>query len=355
MKLIRKVVGRFRAGANGEKTILDAIGNTPLVRLSALGKGLRAKIYAKLEFMNPGGSIKDRIAVKMVAEAEKEGFLEPGGTIIEATSGNTGLGLAIVAAAKGYKSVFVMPDKMSREKISLLRSFGAEVVITPTDVEPDDPRSYYCVASRLAKERPNAFFANQYANMANPRAHYETTGPEIWEQSNGMVTAFVAGMGTGGTISGAGRFLKGKRPDIKVLGVDPIGSLYYDYFTSGLLTRPHTYKVEGIGEDFLPATMDFGCVDEVLRVSDEEAFYWTRRLVKLEGMFAGGSSGAAVAAALRYARRLSETDLVVVILPDSGDRYLSKLFSDEWLKENAPAVLEAESSGQEIGAMKEAA
>lgn len=355
MRLFKTIIDAFWAGAPCERTIIDAIGNTPLVRLCALSKGLRPRIYAKLEFMNPGGSIKDRIAAKIIDEAERKGLLKPGGTIVEATSGNTGVGLAIVASIKGYKTIFVMPDKMSREKIDLLRAFGAEVVLTPTEVDPADPRSYYSVAARLAKERPNAFLANQYANMANPQAHYETTGPEIWEQTAGLVTVLVAGMGTGGTISGVSRFLKEKKPGIRIVGVDPIGSVYYDYFNSGKLSRPRTYKVEGIGEDFLPSTMDFGCIDEVLRVADDEAFYWARRLVKLEGVFAGGSSGAAVAAALRYAKRLSESDVVVVILPDSGDRYLSKLFSEEWLKANAPAVLAAEMAGQEISPMKEAA
>jgi len=323
--------------ADIRENILGTIGHTPLVRLNRVARGLRCTLAAKLEFFNPGGSVKDRIALNIIEAAEREGRLKPGGTVVESTSGNTGVGLAIVCAIKGYKSVFVMPDKMSAEKIRLLRAFGSRVVITPTAVAPDDPRSYYKVAERIVAETPNAILANQYHNPENPRSHYETTGPEIWEQTGGRVTDVIIGMGTGGTITGAGRYLKEKNPKIRIVGVDPIGSILYETHQLGRVPdepHPKTYKSEGIGEDFLPSTLDLSVVDEVLQVGDKETFLTTRRLVREEGIFCGGSSGSAVAAALRYCRNLGPDRLVVVLLPDSGSRYLSKLFDDDWMREN---------------------
>lgn len=317
--------------------ILQTIGNTPLVRLGRIGRNLPCPLYAKIEFFNPGGSVKDRIALNIIEEAERSGRLKPGGTVVESTSGNTGVGLAIACAIKGYKTIFVMPDKMSQEKIQLLRAFGAKVVITPTAVQPEDLRSYYNVAKRLVAETPNAVLANQYYNPENPRSHYQTTGPEIWEQTLGKVTDVVIGMGTGGTISGAGRFLKEKNPAIRMIGVDPTGSILLETWQRGHVpedVEATTYKVEGIGEDFHPGTLDLSVIDEVIRVADKESFLWTRRMVKEEGIFCGGSSGSAVAAAMRYARHLSPDHLVVVLLPDTGGRYLSKVFDDKWMREN---------------------
>ncbi len=309
------------------ETVLETIGRTPLVRLRKVTKGLRSNVYAKVEYVNPGGSVKDRIGLAMIEEAEKEGMLSPGMTIIEATAGNTGTGLALAAAVKGYRCIFVLPDKMSADKVNLLKAYGAEVVITRTDVPPDSPESYNGVAERLSREIPGAFRPNQFANPENPEAHYRTTGPEIWEDTRGEVDVFVAGMGTGGTISGVGRFLKEKNPRIIVVGADPEGSIL-----SGDSPRP--FKVEGIGEDFIPATFDRQVVDEFIRVSDRESFLTSRRLAREEGLLVGGSSGTAVAAALRYALRLPAGKKVVVLLPDNGRNYLTKIYSDQWMAEN---------------------
>lgn len=317
--------------------ILKTIGSTPLVQLKRIGRGLPCPLYAKIEFFNPGGSVKDRIAVNIVEEAEKSGRLKPGGTVVEATSGNTGVGLAIVCSQRGYKSVFVMPDKMSQEKIQLLRAFGGRVVITPTAVAPEDPRSYYNVARRIVEDTPNSILANQYHNPENPISHYQTTGPEIWKQTHGQVTDVVLTMGTGGTISGVGRYLKEQNPEIRIVGVDMVGSILLETWQQGKVpedVEAFPYKVEGIGEDFLPGTLDLSCIDAVIRIGDKESFQWARRLVKEEGIFAGGSSGTAVAAAVRYARDLPSGRLVVVLLPDSGSRYLSKFYDDKWMREN---------------------
>lgn len=313
--------------------ILEAIGHTPLVRLNRVAKDVPAEIHVKADYLNPGGSMKDRVAVWMIDEAERKGLLKPGGTIVEATSGNTGVGLALVAAVRGYKTVFTITDKQSREKIDLLKAFGAEVIVCPTAVEPEDPRSYYSVAKKLAREIPNSFFANQYENPANPEAHYRTTGPEIWKDTEGKITHFVCGLGTGGTVSGAGRFLKEQNPSVKVIGVDPYGSLYYEYAKTGNIGKAHTYVVEGIGEDILPGTMDFTVLDDVMQVNDEECFLWARRLAKREGIFTGGAGGGCVSAALRVAKDCRKGDLIVAFLPDAGTRYLSKIFNDSWMRE----------------------
>jgi cystathionine beta-synthase len=317
--------------------ILQAIGNTPLVRLPHLGSELPCALYAKVELFNPGGSVKDRIAVNIIEEAERSGRLKPGGMVVESTSGNTGLGLAMVCAQKGYRATFVLPDKMSQEKIQLLRAYGARVIITPTAVTPDDPRSYISVARRIAEETPNSILADQYHNPENPRSHYQTTGPEIWEQTGGKVTHVVIGMGTGGTISGTGRFLKEQNPSIQIIGVDPQGSILAETWQQGHVpqdAQPRTYKVEGIGEDFLPSTLDLSVIDAVLKVSDKESFSWARRLVKEEGIFCGGSAGSALAAAMQVGAGLSDQHLLVVLLPDSGSRYLSKFYDDKWMREN---------------------
>ena len=323
-------------GLEFHDTILTTIGDTPLVRLNSVTAGSDALVLAKLEFFNPGGSVKDRIGWPIIEDAERDGRLRPGGTIVEATSGNTGVGLAIAAALKGYRCIFVMPDKMSQEKILLLRAYGARVVVTPTAVEPDDPRSYYSVARRLVEETPNAILANQYHNPVNPQAHYEMTGPEIWEQTGGRITHLITGMGTGGTITGVGRYLKEQNPDVQIVGVDPIGSILYELHRSGQYTSAEGYKVEGIGEDFLPSTTDLSVIDTIVQVNDRESLLMTRRLVREEGIFGGGSCGAAVAGALRYVQqqRLGPEAVVVVILPDSGSRYLSKVFDDDWMREN---------------------
>jgi cystathionine beta-synthase len=336
--------------------ILQTIGKTPLVRLNRIGRGLPCPLYAKIEYFNPGGSVKDRIALNIIAEGERSGRLRPGGTVVEATSGNTGVGLAIVCAMKGYKAIFVMPDKMSQEKIQLLRAFGSKVLITPTAVEPDDPRSYYSVAKRIVAETPNSILANQYHNPENPRSHYNTTGPEIWEQTMGKVTDVVIGMGTGGTMSGVGHYLKERNADVRMVGVDTTGSILLETWQRGHVpedVKPAAYKVEGIGEDFLPSTLDLSVIDEVMRVTDKESFLWTRRIVKEEGIFCGGSSGSAVAAAVRHCQGLTPDRLVVVVLPDSGTRYLSKVFDDKWMRENGFLEIEwGEISLNEILATK---
>jgi len=314
-------------------SILETIGNTPLVKLPKVMAGVRCLVLAKLEMMNPGGSVKDRIGERMIEEAEADGRLKPGGTIIEPTSGNTGLGLAMVAAIKGYRAVFTIPDKMSREKIDLLKSLGARVVVTPTAVPPDHPDSYYKVAERIHRETPNSILPNQYANQANPHAHYATTGPEIWRDTDGKVTHFVCGMGTGGTISGVGKYLKEKNPKVRIIGVDPLGSVLKDYFYKKDIIKAHTYKIEGIGEDFIPEATWFQFIDDIVKVGDKEAYLMTRRIAREEGILAGSSSGAAVVAARRIAETLPPDAVLVVLLPDTGERYLSKAHNEEWLKE----------------------
>ncbi len=308
-------------------SVLQVIGNTPLIRLRQVAQGVKAPVYVKLESMNPGGSVKDRVGLAMIQDAERRGLLKPGGTIIEATAGNTGVGLAMAAAVKGYRCIFVLPDKMSQEKILLLKAYGAEIVITPTNVAPNSPESYGGVADRLAREIPGAWRPNQFANMANPEIHYRTTGPEIWQQTQGRVTVFVAGVGTGGTLTGVGKYLKEQNPDVKVIGADPDGSIL-----SG--SSPKSWRVEGIGEDFVPKTLNSQLVDEWIRITDAESFYVARAMARKEGMLLGGSAGTNVAAALQYARRLGDDDLVVVIGCDTGRNYLSKFFDDQWLAEN---------------------
>jgi cystathionine beta-synthase len=316
------------------ENVIKAVGNTPIVRLNKLAAHVApAEIYCKLEYLNPGGSTKDRPAIGIVMDAEREGRIKPGGTIVEATSGNTGMGLAMVAAVRGYKTIFVMPDKMSEEKIAALRAFGSKVVVCPTNVEPDDPRSYYSVARRLAAETPNAMLANQYHNPSNPAAHYASTGPEIWEQTGGEIDVLVTSMGTGGTISGIGKYLKERKPSLRVVGVDPIGSVYYDYWRTGKMPTASTYRVEGFGEDFIPSTIDLSIVDEVIRVSDKECFQWTRRVVREEGLYTGGSAGGTVCAAVKYAERTRKRENILCMLPDSAVRYLSKIFNDTWMRE----------------------
>ncbi len=314
--------------------LLDLIGNTPMLKLTKIGNNSQSAMLAKLEFLNPCGSIKDRIGISMIEAAEAEGLIKPGYTIVEPTSGNTGLGLAMAAIAKGYKMIFTLPDKMSKEKIDLLKAFGAQVIITPTNVAPDDPANYIKVAQRITKETSNAFMPNQYFNKANPAAHYRTTGPEIWQQTNGNVDILVASMGTGGTVSGIARYLKEKKPNIHVVGVDPEGSMYHHEFY-GTKGEIHSYKVEGIGEDFLPSNLDLKLIDEVITVTDKEAFLTARKLARTEGIFAGGSAGAAVHAALQVASRPeNKGKLMVVILPDTGRNYLNKIYSDVWMIEN---------------------
>jgi cystathionine beta-synthase len=316
------------------KDILDVIGNTPLVRLNRIAQGVRPTMLAKLEYLNPGGSVKDRIGIAMLEAAEKAGRIKPGGTIIEGTSGNTGMGLALAAALKGYRCIFTMPDKMSQEKIDGLRALGAEVIVTPTEVEHDDPRSYHSVAQRLSREIPNSIYPNQYENPANTDAHYKTTGPEIWEQTGGKVTHVVIGVGTGGTITGVARFLKEKNPNIRVIGADPVGSIFAEMFRTGRKPPVQPYKTEGIGQTELPANVDFSVIDELYAVPDKNAFLLTRQLARSEGIFAGGSAGSALFAAFKAAEKLTENDVMVIVIPDSGTRYLSKIYNDNWMREN---------------------
>jgi cystathionine beta-synthase len=318
---------RDESGVLAADNLLDLIGNTPLLRLNErIGKGIIPSVYAKLEYFNPGGSVKDRIGLKMIEAAERAGKLRPGGTIVEPTSGNTGVGLAMAAALKGYKCVFVLPDKMSNEKIALLKAYGAEVVVTPTNVERESPESYYSVADALTRQIPGAFQPNQYFNANNPLSHYETTGPEIWRQTGGKIDYFVAGVGTGGTISGVARYLKEKNPNIKIVGVDADGSLY-----TGNRARP--YKVEGVGEDFIPDTVDLKLIDEWETVNDRDSFLMCRRVAHEEGLLVGGSGGLALAGALRFASKLKKHAVIVVLLPDSGRSYLSKIYNDEWMRD----------------------
>jgi cystathionine beta-synthase len=316
-------------------SVLETIGWTPLIRLARVSAGLRTPVYGKAEYANPGASVKDRIGLAIIEDAERRGELKPGGTIVEGTSGNTGVGLAIAAAIKGYRCIFTMPDKMSQEKVRLLKAYGAEVVITPTAVPPDHPDNYVMKAKQIVKETPNAILANQFYNPVNPEAHYATMGPEIWEQTQGRVTHFVAGAGTGGTVSGAGKYLKEKNPAIRVIAGDPIGSLYTHFHRTGTLGEGHPYKVEGIGGDKIPTTVWFNCIDEFRQVPDRTSFTMARRLAREEGILVGGSAGLNVWLALEVARELDSPDaLVVTILCDTGERYLSKLFNDEWMQEN---------------------
>tara|TARA_B100001175_G_scaffold209880_1_gene178216 strand:+ start:827 stop:1804 length:978 start_codon:yes stop_codon:yes gene_type:complete len=316
------------------ENILETIGNTPLVRLNKITSMIDAQVLAKLEFFNPGASVKDRMAIKMVEDAEKSGLLKPGGTIVEGTSGNTGMGLALAAIVKGYKLICVSTDKQSKEKFDVLRAMGAKVIVCPTNVSADDPKSYYSVSERIGKETPNSWYVNQYDNPSNAMAHYEQTGPEIWDQTDGKITHFIVGVGTGGTISGVAKFLKEKNPKIKIWGIDTYGSVFKKYHETGIYDENeiYPYSTEGIGEDILPKNVDFGLIDFFEKVTDKDAAIYTRKLAKEEGIFAGNSCGAAIKGLIQLKDRLSSKDVVVVLLHDSGSRYIGKIYNDDWMK-----------------------
>jgi cystathionine beta-synthase len=316
------------------KNILETIGNTPLIKLNNITSEIEALVMAKVESFNPGNSVKDRMALKMVEDAEAAGLLKPGGVIVEGTSGNTGMGLALAAIVKGYKLICVSTDKQSKEKFDVLRAVGAEVIVCPTDVAPEDPRSYYSTSKRIADETPNAWYANQYDNPSNAKAHYETTGPEIWDQTEGRITHFVVGVGTGGTISGVGKFLKEKNPNIKILGIDTYGSVFKKYHETGVFDPEeiYPYTTEGIGEDILPKNVDFSVIDHFEKVTDKDAAVYTRKLARTEGIFAGNSCGAAIKGVLQLKNHFNKDDIVVVLLHDSGSRYIGKIYNDEWMK-----------------------
>src|ERR1700755_3052585 len=318
------------------QNILETIGHTPMVKLNKIAKDIPATVLAKIETTNPGNSIKDRMALKMIEDAEKNGLLKPGGTIIEGTSGNTGMGLAMASIIKGYKCIFTTTDKQSKEKVDALRAFGAEVIVCPTNVDPEDPRSYYSVSSRLVRETPNAWKPNQYDNLSNSAAHYEQTGPEIWQQTEGKITHLVVGVGTGGTISGTAKFLKEKNPDIQVLGIDTYGSVFKKYKETGIFDKNEIYPyiTEGIGEDFLPANVDFSLIDHFEKVTDKDAALMTREIARKEGIFAGNSTGSAVAGVLQMKDKFKEGDVVVVVFPDHGSRYMGKMYNDDWLRDH---------------------
>lgn len=317
-------------------SVIEAVGNTPLVKLQKIAKNVPGTVLAKVEYFNPGQSIKDRIAIKMIDDAEAKGLIKPGGTIIEGTSGNTGMGLALVAIQRGYKCIFTTTDKQSQSKVDILKALGAEVIVCPTNVEAEHPDSYYSVSKRLSEETPNSYYPNQYDNLSNTQAHFESTGPEIWEQTEGKITHFVAGMGTGGTISGTAKFLKEKNPDIKIIGIDSVGSVYKKYFETGEFDENEIkpYMTEGIGEDIIPEAINFDYVDEVIQVNDKDSALMTRRLSKEEGLFVGWSCGSAVKGALDFADEypLNPNDVMVIILPDSGTRYIGKIYNDEWMQ-----------------------
>jgi len=317
------------------KNIIETIGNTPLVKLNRITESIKSKVFVKVESFNPGNSVKDRIAVKMVEDAEKNGDLLPGGTIVEGTSGNTGMGLALAAIVKGYKLICVSNDKQSKEKFDVLRSMGAKVIVCPTDVEPNDPRSYYSVSKRVSEETENSWYVNQYDNPSNTIAHYESTGPEIWNQTDGRIDHFVVGVGTGGTISGVGKFLKEKNPNIKVWGIDTYGSIFKKYHETGIFDENeiYPYLTEGIGEDILPENVDFGVIDHFEKVSDKDAALYTRKLAKEEGIFAGNSCGATISGLIQLKHNFKEDQVVVALLHDSGSRYIGKIYNDDWMKE----------------------